>query len=106
MKAICQPSAMVMIGTRKGAIMAPTLEPALKMPMASARSRLGNHSVAAARVQGNRPDSPSPIGMRTQVKPRVLVTSACAIWAMVQMVTAMLPPTLAPKRSTTRPKAT
>ena len=94
MKAICQPSAMVMIGTMKGARIAPTLEPALKMPMASARSRRGNHSAVAARVQGNRPDSPSPMGMRTKVKPTVLVTKACAMCAMVQMVTAMVPPTL------------
>ncbi|MNC54713.1 hypothetical protein D3C75_1042080 [compost metagenome] len=42
-KAACQPQTVRISGSRAGVTMAPTLVPALKMPVASARSPAGNH---------------------------------------------------------------
>ncbi len=43
-----------------GVMIAPTLEPALKTPTASARSFCGNHSDTDFKLAGKLPDSPSP----------------------------------------------
>ncbi len=41
-----------MIGTASGAMMAPMFEPELKMPVANARSRRGNHSATVLMRRG------------------------------------------------------
>ena len=52
-------------GTNKAAIIAPKLDPLLKMPVASARSRLGNHSATVLMDAGKLPASPMPKALRT-----------------------------------------
>src|SRR5204863_8397132 len=47
-------------GTTAGVMMAPTLVPALKIPVASARSLRGNHSATVLIDAGKLPDSPRP----------------------------------------------
>ena len=88
MKAQRQPSVTAMIGTTSGVRIAPTLDPALKMPMARARSFLGNHSLVAAIAAGNVPASPIASGMRASSIPAVEVKKMCATWPMVHSDTA------------------
>ena len=49
--------------------MAPMLEPELKMPVASARCCLGNHSATVLIAAGKFPDSPRPSQNRERQKP-------------------------------------
>jgi len=83
MKAHRHPHASVMNGTDNGATIAPMLVPELKMPVASARSFLGNHSAVDLIAAGKLPDSVRPNAPRTQMKPNVVLTSACATAAML-----------------------
>src|SRR4051812_13044754 len=61
-KAYCQcvPSRETIIGMIVGARIAPTFDPALKMPVAKARSFFGNHSPTVLMAAGKLPDSPEP----------------------------------------------
>ena len=88
MKAMRQPNMAAIHGTASGVMIAPTLEPALKMPMASARSRLGNHSLVAASAAGKVPASPSAISRRAPISPRVVVKAAWSMCPAAQIVTA------------------
>ena len=88
MKAHRQPSVTAMTGTTSGVRIAPTLDPALKMPMASARSFFGNHSFVAAIAAGKVPASPIASGMRASNIPAVEVKKMCATCPMVQSETA------------------
>ena len=63
------PKRAVMIGTTIGVITAPMFVPALKRPVANARSRRGNHSATVLIAAGKFPDSPSPSRNRTNRKP-------------------------------------
>ena len=56
---------------------APTLVPELKMAVASARSRRGNHSATALMAEGKLPPSLTPRKMRAAKKPVTEPTSAC-----------------------------
>ena len=56
----CHPNCFAIQGTVRGARMAPTLAPELKIPVASDRSRLGNHSAVVLIAAGKFPDSPNP----------------------------------------------
>ena len=58
-----------MNGTVIGVITAPMLVPALKSPVANARSRFGNHSATVLIAAGKLPDSPRPSTKRTTMKP-------------------------------------
>jgi len=69
MKAQRQSSHNTMAGTRIGVTIAPILPPELKMPVASARSFLGNHSATALVPAGNAPPSPTPSTTRETMKP-------------------------------------
>src|SRR5277367_1168366 len=51
-------------GTNNEAPIAPRLDPALKMPVAKARSRLGNHSATVLIDAGKLPPSPKPNALR------------------------------------------
>jgi len=53
------PYVMVIHGTTIGVMTAPTLLPALKMPVASARSFFGNHSAMVLIEAGNSPTPPA-----------------------------------------------
>jgi len=66
-------------------MMAPMFEPALKMPVARARSRFGNHSATVLIAAGKFPASPRPNRKRAIPNPTALRTSAWLIAAALQM---------------------
>src|SRR6187397_1628406 len=72
-KAQYQPYVYVIHGTANGVSSAPMLVPELKIPVASARSRFGNHSATVLMAAGKLPDSPSPSRKRTKMNPATLV---------------------------------
>src|SRR5208282_3802220 len=55
-----QVTRMTSVGTSSGTNTLPALVPELKMPAASARSRLGNHSAMVLRQTGKLAASPNP----------------------------------------------
>src|SRR5260221_12383556 len=65
-----QPQSEAIHGARSGVTMAPTLVPALKMPVAKARSFLGNHSATLLMLAGERPASPKRSAKRAGAKRR------------------------------------
>ncbi len=69
MNAQYQPYVIVIQGTTSGVTSAPTFVPELKMPVASARSRFGNHSATVLIDAGKLPASPSPSRKRIAMKP-------------------------------------
>src|ERR1044071_7097912 len=81
MNAHRHPQVSAIHGTTSGATTAPTLVPALKIPVASARSRLGNHSATVLTAPGKFPDSPTPSSARAALKPATVRASAWAIAA-------------------------
>ena len=83
MKAACQPHFTAMIGTMSGARIAPTFEPELKMPVASARSRRGNHSATVFTAAGKFAASENPSAARAAAKPNTEPAKACAMPAML-----------------------
>ena len=66
-------------GTAMGAIIAPAEAPELKIPVASERSRGGNHSAVALMAAGKLPLSPKPRKNRAKAKPETDWTRA---WPM------------------------
>lgn len=64
--------------------MAPTFVPALKIPVASARSFLGNHSATVLMLAGKTPDSPKPNADRAITKLVKELPMACPIEARLQ----------------------
>ena len=64
--------------------MAPIFVPALKIPVASARSFLGNHSATVLMLAGKTPDSPKPNADRATIKLVKELPKACAIEARLQ----------------------
>src|ERR1700684_3388153 len=70
--------------TTKGGTMAPILAPALKIPVASARSFFGNHSATVLMLAGKTPDSPRPNADRATRKLVKELPRACPIEARLQ----------------------
>ena len=68
-KAQYQPHVNVIHGTTSGVAIAPTLVPELKIPVASARSRFGNHSAVTLIAAGKLPASPIPSAKRANMNP-------------------------------------
>src|SRR4051812_4053275 len=64
-----QPSVVTISAMRGGATTAPSDDPVLKIPNASARSRVGNHSATALPEPGNPPPSPMPSRKRNTPRP-------------------------------------
>ena len=62
-------------------------DPALKMPVATERSRGGNHSVTTRMAVGKLPDSPNPSANRAAEKPNTVRQSECDIAARLQNAT-------------------
>ena len=58
-----------MIGTTIGVMIAPMFVPALKRPVANARSERGNHSATVLMAAGKLPDSPRPRAKRAAMNP-------------------------------------
>ena len=84
MKAQRQPRVRAIAGTIAGAMMAPTLVPALKIAVANARSCFGNHWATALIAAGKLPPSLTPRATRAAKKPFTEPTAACAIAARLQ----------------------
>src|SRR5688572_26359538 len=78
MKAACHPYAAYRIGTSAGETTAPTLVPALKIPVANARSFFGNHSATVLTAAGKFPASPMPKAKRAAANPHTLLAKAWA----------------------------
>jgi len=76
MNAHGQPHVRTIHGTTSGVTMAPVLVPALKIPVASARSRLGNHSATVLIAPGKLADSPSPSSARAAENPAAVRAKA------------------------------
>ena len=74
--------------TSAGATKAEALEPELKMPVARARSSVGNHSVTDLMAAGKLPDSPMPSMARAMQKPMTDFTSEWLIDEIAQTVMA------------------
>ena len=122
MNAQYQPYASVIHGTTSGATTAPMLVPELKMPVASARSRFGNHSAtilidggkvprfADAEREPRRDEAGHRGGIgqpderedRRHRRPNT-AASACAIAARLHSTIAIAKPSFAPMRSMIRP---
>ena len=64
--------------------MAPTFVPALKIPVASARSFFGNHSATVLMLAGKTPDSPKPNADRATIKLVKELAKACPMEARLQ----------------------
>src|ERR1043165_6532358 len=69
MNADFQPHLEVSQKTTGGVTIAPMLVPELNIPVASARSFLGNHSATVLIAAGKLPASPRPSRKRTAMKP-------------------------------------
>src|SRR5580704_16531153 len=80
----CQPRWTVSQGTARGTTIAPTLVPLLKMPVARARSFLGNHSATVLIAAGKLPDSPRPRKKREMPKESAERASAWLMEARLQ----------------------
>src|SRR4051812_36762100 len=72
------PHAAAMNGMVNGAPTAAMLAPELKIAVASARSRLGNHCAVALIADGKFPASPKPRAKRAARNPLTEFTAACA----------------------------
>src|SRR5467141_191790 len=93
-----QPQSEAIHGARSGVTMAPTLVPALKMPVASARSFLGNHSATLLMLAGKTPASPNPSAARATAKVKKEFAVAWAIEARLQKTIATAYPIRVPNR--------
>src|SRR5437867_1281558 len=101
----CQPHVSAIQGTRRGVTIAPVFVPALKMPVASARSFLGNHSATALMAPGKFADSATPSRARAAENRPVVRANACAMAARLHATTAGANPRRTPIRSNSRPAA-
>src|SRR6267142_3561168 len=87
-----QPQSEAIHGARSGVTMAPMLVPALKMPVAKARSFLGNHSATDLMLAGKTPASPKPSAKRAAAKLKKEPAAAWAMEARLQYVMATAEP--------------
>ena len=91
-------------GTKRAAIIAPKFEPLLKIAVARARSRLGNHSATVLIEAGKFPASPTANRLRMTI---CIVTSfptnALAIPKKDQTINESANPNLVPILSMTQP---
>ena len=94
-------------GIRIAAIMAPKFEPLLKIPVANARSRLGNHSATVLIDAGKLPASPMPNALRTRICIITMrPTKALRIPKIDQTINEIANPILVPILSITQPANT
>src|SRR5580765_6499312 len=93
----CQPNLNASHGITAGAINAPALVPALKMLVANARSRFGNHNATDFIADGKFPDSPSPSAARAVINPPTLPTRACPAAATLHAAMETAYPIFVPK---------
>src|SRR2546426_687511 len=74
-----QPHVSAIQGTTRGVTIAPVFVPALKIPVASARSSFGNHSPTLLIEPGKLADSPNPSIPRAAAKAAVVRANAVLI---------------------------
>jgi hypothetical protein len=98
-----QPQFSAIHGTMSGVRIAPVFVPALKMPVARARSSLGNHSPTLLMAPGKLADSPRPSSARAAMKAAVVRASAWPIAATLHTTTAVAKPRRTPTRSSQSP---
>ncbi len=98
-----QPQFSAIHGTMSGVRIAPVFVPALKMPVARARSSLGNHSPTLLMAPGKFADSPRPSRARAAENAAVVRASAWPIAARLHTTTAVAKPRRTPTRSSQRP---
>ena len=89
--------------TNGAAIAEPIAVPALKMPTASARSRIGNHSATPLTPAGKFAGSVAPSKNRKIVKCAAVRASPCSMFAIDQPVTKIKNERRVPSQSTSRP---
>src|SRR6202047_2083590 len=87
-KAERHPQCEAIHGATSGVTMAPTLVPALKIPVANDRSFLGNHSATHLMLAGKTPASPNPSAKHAEPKLTNQPAAACAMDARLQKVMA------------------
>src|SRR3954465_11930255 len=92
-----------MRGTKYAAASAPTFVPALKMPVANARSFRGNHSAVVLMAAGKFPDSPKPRAARAMLNVFAVDANAVAMAAKLHAVIDAAYPLLTPILSINRP---
>ena len=80
-----------------------TADPALMIPIAEARSFVGNHSATARVAAGKPPPSPIPSRNRLPISMAKLVASAWLAFASDQNVIMMANPMRVPRLSTSFP---
>jgi hypothetical protein len=90
-------------GTLTAATKTPTFVPALKIPVASARSFFGNHSATVLMQAGKLPASPNPSANLATLNPATVLTSAWPMAATLQSSTDKEKPLRVPSQSITRP---
>ena len=78
---------MIRYATIGGARIAPTAEPELNSPAASARSFSGNHSATTFTAPGQLPASPMPSRKRNTPRLSVPRAKACSAAAMLHHAT-------------------
>src|SRR5436309_1512945 len=98
MNAARQLQVKVIHGTTSGVTSAPMFVPELKIPVASARSFLGNHSATVLIAAGKLPASPRPRKNLAMPKPNAERASAWAIAATLQKIIASEKPLRVPMR--------
>src|SRR5437867_12234837 len=98
-----QPQFSAINGTMSGVRIAPVFVPALKMPVARARSSLGNHSPTLLIAPGKLADSPRPSSARAAENAAVVRAKAWPIAARLHTTTAVAKPRRTPTRSSHRP---
>src|ERR1700682_431513 len=101
----CHPHRRAIHGTTSGVRMAPVFVPALKIPVASARSLWGNHSATALMEPGKMADSLTPSIARANENPAAVLANAWPIAAILHATTAVAKPRRTPLQSITRPAA-
>ena len=102
MNANCQPNRSATITVMNDTI-TPTFVPELNKPVASARSRCGNHWPIALIDAGKFPASAAPRKKRATAKPIVPRASAVSIDIVDHATSAMARPVFTPSVSMTRP---
>ena len=98
-----QPHFIAMIDTIGAAAIEPKAVPALKMPMASARSRMGNHSLTARTPPVKLPGSNTPSRNRKKENWPTVPAKTCSMLATDQPETKTMNPRRVPMKSMTRP---
>src|SRR6266516_1195602 len=93
-----QPHVSAIQGTTRGVTIALVFVPALKIPVASARSSFGNHSPTLLIEPGKLADSPNPSIPRAAAKAAVVLANAVLIAATLQRITAGGKPRRRPTR--------